>query len=337
MSKYEKIDAISLVEGSELSVSGALNKIGLPRTTFYRWRKKFRTMGISGLKDNSPKPHRPWNKLLPHQEDKILETATSMLSLDWPPRQISWYICDNEGFSVSESTVYRLLKLHDLIEQRQTKTFPASDEYHTRTTGINQMWQTDATYLRVDRWGWYYLISILDDFSRRILAWQLKASMTAEDFSDVVELACEATGLRNVPVENKVNLLSDRGIALVSKAFGEYLQTKGIGHIFASPYHPQTNGKIERFHRSAKEKICLLTYECPSELHEEIERFIKYYNSVRYHEAIGNVTPDDVYFGKRESILKKRQELKIKTLEKRRQFNNNMINNLELNRKCVSL
>ena len=334
MSEYKKMDAISLVESSGLSVSDALDKLRLPRTTFYRWRKKFRTMGISGLKDNKPKPRRAWNKLLPEHEDKILDITT--FNLDWVPRQISFYICDNEGFSVSETTVYRLLKLYNLIPQRQMKTFPASSEYHTRTTRVNEMWQTDATYLRVDRWGWYYLISILDDYSRRILAWQLKASMAAQDFSDVVELACDATGLHNVPVENKVNLLSDRGAALVSKVFGEYLQIKGIGHIFASPYHPQTNGKIERFHRSAKEKICLLTYECPSDLHEEIERFIKYYNSVRYHEAIGNVTPDDVYFGKRESILKKRQELKIKTLEKRRQFNNNIINNLELNRKCVS-
>jgi putative transposase len=336
MSKYEKMNAISMVEGSGLSISGALNKTGLPRTTFYRWKKKFRTMGISGLKDNKPKPRRPWNKLLPEQEDTILETATAALSLDRPARQISWYICDNEGFSVSETTVYRLLKLHNLIAQRQAKTFPASDEYHTRTTRINEMWQTDATYLKVDRWGWYYLISILDDFSRRILAWQMKAFMTAHDFSDVVELACEATGLHNVPVEKKVNLLSDRGVALVSKVFGEYLQAKGIGHIFASPYHPQTNGKIERFHRSAKEQICLLTYECPSDLHKEIERFIKYYNSVRYHEAIGNVTPDEVYFGRREIILKRRQEFKIKTLEKRKQYNNNIINNLELNQKGVS-
>lgn len=336
MSKYEKLNTISIIEGSGLSVSCSLRKIGLPRTTFYRWRKKFRTMGISGLKDNKPKPHRSWNKLLPQQEDKILETATTTLNLDWSPRQIGCYICDHEGFSVSETTVYRLLKLHDLIPERQTKTFPASHEYHTRTSGINQMWQTDATYLKVDRWGWYYLISILDDFSRRILAWQLKASMTAEDFSDVVERACEATRVHNVPVENKVHLLSDRGVALVSEAFGKYLQAKGIGHIFASPYHPQTNGKIERFHRSAKEKICLLAYECPSDLHEEIGKFIKYYNSVRYHEAIGNVTPDDVYFGRRECILKKRQELKINTLESRRQFNNNSTNNQELNRKCVS-
>lgn len=334
MSKYEKMDAISLVESSGLSVSSALVSIGLPRTTFYRWRKNFRNQGISGLKDNKPKPRKPWNKLLPEQEDKILETAT--LNLDWPPRQISCYICDNEGFSVSETTVYRLLKLHNLISQRQLKTFPASNEYHTRTTRINEMWQTDATYLKVDRWGWYYLISILDDFSRKILAWQLKSSMTAEDFGDVVELTCEATGLHNVPVENKVNLLSDRGVALVSRVFGEYLQTKGIGHIFASPYHPQTNGKIERFHRSAKEKICLQTYECPDELSQEIDRFVKFYNSVRYHEAIGNVTPDDVYFGRRESILEKRQDLKIITLDKRKHYNKNIINNLELNQKNVS-
>jgi putative transposase len=215
--------------------------------------------GINGLKDNKPKPRRPWNKLLPEQEDKILETAT--ISLDWPPRQISCYICDNEGFSVSETTVYRLLKQHDLIAPRQTKTYPASSEYHTRTTLSMRCGRTDATYLKVDRWGWYCLISILDDFSRRILACQLKASMTAEDFSDVVELACEATGLHNVPVVNKVNLLSDRGVAIVSKVFGEYLQTRGIGHIFASPYHPQTNGKIERFHRSGqprKKYACLL-------------------------------------------------------------------------------
>jgi len=93
---------------------------------------------------------------------------------------------------------------------------------------------------------------------------------------------------------------------------------------------------IERFHRSAKEKICLQTYECPDELSHEIDRFVKFYNSVRYHEAIGNVTPDDVYFGRRESILEKRQKLKIIILYKREYYNKNIINNLELNQKYVS-
>lgn len=317
MSSYDKMEILSLIESSDLSKAHALQRLGIPKSTYYRWKHRFRSLGFKGLKDQKPKRNGSWNKLMPQQQDKILEIATFHPA--WTSRQIAFYISDYEGFTVSESTVYRTLKKHNLIPERRSKTFPASSEYHTRTTGINQMWQTDATYLKVQRWGWFYLISILDDYSRKILAWQLCPSMTAADFSKVVELASETSGVQ----ENQVKLLSDRGSALISEAFATYLQTKGIGHIFASPYHPQTNGKIERYHRSAKESICLLSYEYPGDLEREIECFITYYNSVRYHEAVGNVTPDDVYCGRRESILKRRNELKAETLKKRKQYNQN--------------
>jgi transposase InsO family protein len=87
------------------------------------------------------------------------------------------------------------------------------------------MWQTDAKYLLVKNWGWYYLISILDDYSRRILAWKLRNVLDADAFSEVVELACEATGMDQVPIENRAKLLSDNGAALISKPFGDYLLT----------------------------------------------------------------------------------------------------------------
>ncbi|MCD6460208.1 transposase [bacterium] len=199
-------------------------------------------------------------------------------------------------------------------------------EYRIKTTAINQQWQTDATYLKVERWGWFYLISVLDDFSRKILAWELRSSMRHEDFSYVIEQACEFTGIDKKDRAKdtfKVRLVNGQWSALISSDFADYPEAKGIGHIFASLYHRQTNGKIERYHRSAKDKILLHVWESPDKLKNEIDRFINWYNGYRYYEALGNVTPDDVYFGRKSSIQNKRKMLQKKTMIARKRFNKN--------------
>ena len=319
MNAESKLQMLRAVESSGLSVTEALTKLDLPATTYYSWRTKFRQQGVAGLEDLSPYKGRVWNQILPREREQILEVA--MLFPEWPSRQIACYLSDDGRFTVSESTVYRVLKEVGWIKPKIERTFPAGAEYTSKTTRINEQWQTDATYLLVKNWGWYYLISVLDDYSRRILAWRLQPAQDADRFSEVIEAACEAAELGSIPEGQKPRLVTDRGPALISQDFGQYLETRGLGHILASPYHPQTNGKIERFHRSCKEVINLVVWETPEELRREIEQFVSWYNSRRYHEALGNVTPDDVYFGRRETILKRRATLKARTAARRRTEN----------------
>jgi hypothetical protein len=108
----------------------------------------------------------------------------------------------------------------------------AGKEYHRKTTGPHQLWATDASYFRVAGWGYYYLVTVMDDYSRFILAWRLQRDMTADSLIEVVQLAVDATGMTEVPVEDRTKLLSDNGPGFVSRAFGDYL------HLVGGPTHP---------------------------------------------------------------------------------------------------
>jgi putative transposase len=130
------------------------------------------------------------------------------------------------------------------------------------------------------------------------------------------------TGIRQVPVEDRTKLLSDHGSGYRARAFEEYLRLLAIRHIYCAPHHPQTNGKIERFHETLKARMNLLVYTNPDELRRTMQAFIEYYNHRRYHEAIGNVTPaDDVYYGRRVEILCRREEQKQRTIDERLRYN----------------
>jgi transposase InsO family protein len=314
-----KTEIITLVTKSGLSCSRALAQLRLPRSTYYRWLKRLSEGRLKDKKGGSPIP---WNKIRPEEEARILGEARNATELSC--RQLAWKLTDSERTYISESTVYRVLKREGLIKSAEIIGFKAAKEYRRKTKQPNELWATDCCHLKVMNWGWYYLVSVMDDYSRLILSWDLKTDMAGGSLEEVVQQAVDYTGMTDVPLEDRTVLLSDNGAGYISQQFNEYLRLVGIKHINASPFHPQTNGKIERYHRSLKGEINQLPYEIPTELKKAIRAFIEYYNYRRYHEGLGNVTPNDVYTGKHHEIIQIRKEAKSRTLEERRSYNKNI-------------
>jgi putative transposase len=316
MSAQGKAEIITLVSQSGLPRSRALAQLRLPRSTYYRWLKR---LSEGRLRDKTGGSLIPWNKIRPAEEARILAEARASPELS--ARQLAWRVTDSGHTYTSESTVYRILKREGLIKPAEIIGFKAAKEYRRKTRRPNELWASDCCHLRVVDWGWYYLETVMDDFSRFILSWDLKTDMTGGSLEDVVQQAVDLTGMTDVPVEDRTVLLSDNGAGYVSQQFNQYLRLVGIRHITASPFHPQTNGKIERYHRTIKGEINQVPYDMPSELKEAIRAFIEYYNYRRYHEGLGNVMPYDVYTGKHLEIIQKRKEVKSKTLAARRDYN----------------
>jgi putative transposase len=319
MGTGKKREVLELVQRSPVAKRETLAELGIARSTYYRWQRRFRAQGEPGLSDRRPDPAAVWNRLKPEEQGVILKEAFRQPELS--PRELAYWVTDHAGFTVSESSVYRLLKRHGLIREVPPESIPAGKEYRIKTTRINEQWQSDASYFFVVGWGWYYLISVLDDYSRFILAWDLKPDMTTASISDVVEQAVAWTGMKQVPVEDRTRLLTDNGSGYVARAFDDYLQMLQIRHLRCAPHHPQTNGKLERFHQTLKARLNLLVYPSPDCLRQAMHAFIEYYNHCRYHEGIGNVAPADVYYGRREEILKRREEQKQQTILRRLEYN----------------
>jgi transposase InsO family protein len=315
-SASEKLEIIRLVEQSHLPVRRTLGQIGIPRSTFYRWYDQYQTGGPEALDDRSPRPDRVWNRIPDEVRSRVVTLALDEPELS--PRELAVRFTDAERYFVSEASVYRLLKAHDLITSPAFITMKAADEFKNKTTAPNQLWQTDFTYLKVTGWGWFYLSTILDDFSRYIIAWKLCTTMKAEDVTDTLKLALQASGLDQATVMHRPRLLSDNGSSYVSGDLAKWLERQDMRHTRGAPYHPMTQGKIERWHQTLKNRILLENYYLPGDLEAQIDAFVAYYNHRRYHESIDNLTPADVYFGRSQTILLERERIKRKTIQNRR-------------------
>jgi transposase InsO family protein len=179
----------------------------------------------------------------------------------------------------------------------------AADRFKDPPARANELWQTDFSYLKVVHWGWYYLTTILDDYSCYIIALDLCKNMRSDDVERVVLKVLDRTGLK---IHERPRLLSDNGSCYISGDLKEFLDEEGIIHVRGKPLHPQTQGKVERYHRSIKNIIRLEQYYSPEELKRKITEFVDHYNNHRYHESLNNVTPTDAYFGREKEILERR-------------------------------
>jgi putative transposase len=200
----EKLEVIRLVEQSHLPVRATLEKLGIPRATFYRWYDAYQQGGREALADRPSRPSRVWNRLPAQIREQIVALALEQPELS--PRELAVRFTDERRSFVSEATVYRLLKAHDLITSPAYIVVKAADEFRDKTTAPNQLWQTGFTYLKVVGWGWYYLSTVLDDYSRFIVAWKLCATMQASDVTTTLEMALSAAGLDQVQVVHRPRL-----------------------------------------------------------------------------------------------------------------------------------
>jgi transposase InsO family protein len=302
-----------LVEQSSVSVKATLRELGINRSTFYSWYKRYLSGGYDGLADSAYRRTSGWNQLPTAEKSRIVELALERPDLSC--RELACHIVDNEQWFVSESTVYRVLKSRGLITTPAYRLLEAADHFYNPTTEPNQLWQTDFTYFKIKQWGWYYLSTVLDDYSRYILAWELCPGMQAVDVERTVQAALRASSLKP---DQRPRILSDNGSAYVSRYLKEYLKGESIEHIRSAPFHPMTQGKIERYHRSMKNVLLLEHYYSPDELSQRVAEWVDYYNHQRYHESLSNVRPADAYWGRQEQIVADRQKIKLLTMAHRR-------------------
>ena len=311
--QQEKHEIIRLVDGSDLGVNRTLKELKIHKRTFYNWYKRYQEDGFDGLASKNMRRQDVWNKIPLKQQREVVNEALEHVQLS--SRELAYHIVDQHQWFISESSVYRILKKEGLITAPAHIILSAANEYEHKTKRINEMWQTDFTYFKIIGRGWYYLSTVLDDYSRYIISWELRDNMTARDVMPSIDKALEFAGLNK---ESAPILLADNGKCYISHELKGFLKDRGIKSINGKPCHPQTQGKIERYHRTMKNIVKLDNYYSTQDLILAIGQFVDYYNNKRYHESINNLTPADVYFGRGENVLKQRRKIKNRTLKERR-------------------
>lgn len=288
---------------TELPASRLISWIGLSPSRFYQWQKR---RGEPN-NHNAPVPKKHWLEewecqaickyYLDHKEDGY--------------RRVAYMIIDADIAAASPSSVYRVLKKADLLFSKDSKESKKGTGFH-QPSKPHKHWHTDVSYINIAG-TFYYFCGVIDGFSRFLIHWEIRPSMLERDIEIILQRAHE-----KYPSATP-RIISDNGPQFIAKEFKEFVKTKGMTHVRTSPYYPQSNGKIERFHKSLKhECIRPRTPVSLADAQGVVDRYIDYYNTTRLHSAIGYITPADMLGGRAEAVRNERRR-KLKAAQEKRQ------------------
>lgn len=315
ISKEDKLDILGLIEASPIRKKQALAYLGLCENRYYRWQLKYYL--DESLDDRRGRFKRRYPRLEDHYRQQIIAIRQEGICGKYVigPETIMARL-EDEGIFLSHETIRQILHREGLIEPRARIVRHEYQRFEAEYA--NALWQMDILHAFVLGYGYFYLFNILDDYSRKIMHWDLLPLASGKEAISVLK---EAIELNHVKPES---VLTDRGTQFYSgegKGYGKfekYLETEDINHILARVRHPQTLGKVERYHRTLRQMcLNLKDYSDPLELRRAIRVFVNEYNYRRKHKAIGRVTPHQRYTGEDRQIIQKREELRKEFLADR--------------------
>jgi len=279
-------------EKTEIGVTRFIGWTGIVKSTYYSWIKRYGKVN----EHNSWVPRDWWI------EDSEKEAVIDFYLLHRTDgyRRVAYMLMDADIVAVSPSSVYRILKEKGLLQKWNGKPSSKGTGFQGPAKA-HEHWHIDVSFINI-KCTFYYLISILDGYSRLTVHWELRESMTEGDVEIVLQRAKE-----QYP-EARPKIISDNGPQFIARDFKEFIRISGMSHVRTSPYYPQSNGKIERWHQSLKREC--IRPKTPLDLEEArrlVGEFVEYYNTVRLHSAIGYITPKNKMEGKENKIFADRE------------------------------
>lgn len=317
--RREIVDCIGYwASQTQLTVKTLATMIGLPYGKFLRWRKRLQAGSDTASATTRVIPKSHW--LLPAEIAAIVRYCVENPGHGY--RRLTWMMTDADVAYASPSSVYRVLKRHGMLQTQEGKESRKGKGFD-QPSAPHQHWHIDFSYFKIGG-VFYYFMSVVDGYSRAVLAWDLREKMEERDAEIVIQRAREAYPEATCP-----RIISDRGAQFSGNDFKSFVSDIEATHVMTSPYYPQSNGKIERFHRTLKKPA----YEkLPLDLDDGkriIGELIDYYNGERLHSAIGYVTPHQCLAGAKEYILRERRSKHQQAAQKRREHWNRQRNDSE--------